>query len=480
VASAPALGAGYRRFESCHPDQIYEIKLARLPCGGGPFSEEEPLKTAVDRIKPTRAKLTIEVTPEEFRPSIDHAYEHIAETVNIPGFRKGKIPAAILDQRVGRPAILAHAINDGLDTVYRQALEESKLRPLGQPAADIKQSPDEKTFEGNLIVEIEVEVRPELNLKEYKGLKIKVDDVKVDAKELDAELDALRARFGSLKTVDRPAKKGDFTTIDLKAVVEGKTIDSAENISYEIGSGNLLDGIDEALDTLTSGEETTFKSKLVGGDKAGQEAEITVKLTAVKERELPAADDKFAQLASEFDTLKELKADLEKQIELSKSYGQGIQARDLATDKLLELIDVPVSDELVEADVHRHLEGEGRLEDAKHRAEVLEQSTKSFKVQMVLDAIAEKEEIKVDEQELIQYLVQASQQYGMSPNDFIKTVSEQGQVPMFVSEVSRRKALAFVVESAEVTDSKGAKVDLSEFTKLDAGSSDGHEGHDHD
>ena len=232
------------------------------------------MKTAVERIKPTRAKLTIEVTPEEFRPSIDHAYEHIAETVNIPGFRKGKIPAAILDQRVGRPAILAHAINDGLDSIYREALEESKLRPLGQPAADVKQSPDEKTFAGNLIVEIEVEVRPEISLKEYKGLKVKVDDVKVEAKELEAELDALRARFGSLKSVERPAKKGDFTTIDLTAVVDGQTIDSAQNISYEIGSGNLLDGIDEALDTLTAGEETTFKSKLVGGEKAGHEAEI--------------------------------------------------------------------------------------------------------------------------------------------------------------------------------------------------------------
>lgn len=439
------------------------------------------MKTAVERIKPTRAKLTIEVTPEEFRPSIDHAYEHIAETVNIPGFRKGKIPAAILDQRVGRPAILAHAINDGLDSIYREALEESKLRPLGQPAADVKQSPDEKTFAGNLIVEIEVEVRPEISLKEYKGLKVKVDDVKVEAKELEAELDALRARFGSLKSVERPAKKGDFTTIDLTAVVDGQTIDSAQNISYEIGSGNLLDGIDEALDTLTAGEETTFKSKLVGGEKAGQEAEISVKLTAVKERELPAADDKFAQLASEFDTIKELKDDLEKQIEKSKGYGQGVQARELLTNQLLDLISVPVSEEIVNADVNRHLEGEGRLEDDKHRAEVLEESTRSFKTQMLLDAIAEKEEIKVDEQELIQYLVQSSQQYGMAPNEFIKIVSEQGQVPMFVAEVSRRKALSIVLGAAEVSDSKGKKVDLTEFTRLDAGSvADDHAGHDHD
>jgi trigger factor len=455
------------------------IKTGSSHFGAGPF-QEKPLKTSVERIKPTRAKLTIEVTPAEFRPSIDHAYEHIAETVNIPGFRKGKIPAAILDQRVGRPAVLAHAINDGLDTIYREALEETKLRPLGQPAADIKQSPDEKTFEGNLIVEIEVEVRPELSLKEYKGLQVKVDEIKVGAIEVDAELDALRARFGSLKTVDRPAKKGDFTTIDLSATIDGNVIDSAQNISYEIGAGNLLDGIDEALDTLTAGESTTFKSKLVGGDKAGQEAEVSVTLTAVKERELPAADDKFAQLASEFDTIAELKADLEKQIARSKNYEQGIQARDRLTDQLLELIDVPVSEELVEADVHRHLEGEGRLEDAAHRAEVLEQSTRSFKVQMLLDAIAEKEELQVGEQELLAYLVQSSQQYGMTPNDFIKAISEQGQVPMFVAEVARRKALSIVLEAAAVTDSKGNKVDLSEFTKTDFEAGDDHTGHDHD
>ena len=438
------------------------------------------MKTAVERIKPTRAKLTIEVTPEEFRPRIDHAYEHIAETVNIPGFRKGKIPAAILDQRIGRPAVLAHAINDGLDTIYRKAVEEAGVRPLGQPSADVKQSPDEKTFEGNLIVEIEVEVRPEIDLKEYKGLSVKVDEIKVEKAEIEKELDALRARFGSLKTVERAAKSGDFVTIDLSAEIDGNKIDSAENISYEIGSGNLLDGIDEALETLTAGEETTFKSKLVGGDKAGVEAEVSVKLTAVKERELPKADDAFAQLASEFDTIAELKADLEKQIERSKSYGQGIQARDLLTDKLLELIDVPVSDELVQGDVNRHLEGEGRLEDDAHRAEVLEQSIRSFKVQMLLDVISEKEDIKVGEQELIQYLVQSSQQYGMAPNDFIKAISEQGQVPMFVAEVGRRKALSVVLEAAKVTDSKGKAVDLSEFTKSDAEAVDDHAGHDHD
>ncbi len=436
------------------------------------------MKTTVERIKPTRAKLVIEASPADLKPSIDHAYEHIAEEVSIPGFRKGKVPPAILEKRVGKPAIMAHAINDALDSLYRQAVEENKLRVLGQPQADIKKTPDETTWDGDLVVEIEVEVRPEIKLIDYKGLKVKVSDITVDAKEVDAELDNLRSRFGTLKTVDRPAKKGDFTSIDLKAEIDGKAIDEAQNISYEIGPGNLLDGIDEALDTLTAGESTTFKSKLVGGDMAGKDAEISVTLTAVKERELPKADDAFAQLASEFDTIAELKADLEKQIKDSKVFNQGLEARDKLTDLLVEKIEVAVSDELVEADVNRHLEGEGRLEDAAHRAEVTEQSQKSFKVQMILDEIAQAENVKVNEQELLQYLVQTSQSYGMDPNEFIKLIDQNGQVPSFVAEVARRKGLAVVLEHAEVSDSKG-KVDISTFTNSDQMTED-HTGHDHD
>jgi trigger factor len=439
------------------------------------------LKTAVERLTPTRVKLTIEVSPEDFKPSLDHAYEHIAETVNIPGFRKGKIPAAILDQRVGRGAILAHAINDGLDPIYRKAIEQEKLRPLGQPSADVKSTPDEKTFAGDLVVEIEVEVRPEIKLPEFKGLKVKVDAITVNKLEIDDEIDRLRSRFGTLITVERPAKKGDFTSIDLIASVDGVQIDQAQNISYEIGSDSLLDGIDDALDTLTAGETTTFKSKLVGGDKAGQEAEITVTLNAVKERELPALDDAWAQMASEFDTVKELRSSLEDQIKRSKSYTQGLQARELLTEQLLTLVDVPVSEELINADVERHLESEGKASDDPHRAEVIVESTKSFQVQMLLDAIAEAEQVKVNENELLQYLIQASQSYGMEPNEFVKVVDEQGQIPSFVAEVARRKALSVVLEAASVTDSDGKKVDLAEFTKTDDGfAPENHEGHDHD
>ena len=438
------------------------------------------MKSTVERIKPTRVKITITASAADLGPSIKHAYEHIGEDAQIPGFRKGKVPPALLEKRVGKPTILAHAINDAIDAFYRHALEEHKVNPLAQPSVDITSTPDNETFEGDLVFEVEVEARPEIKLPKYQGIKVQVDEIKVAPIEVDAEVDALRARFGSLKTVDRPAKKGDFTSIDLKAEINGVVVDTADNISYEIGSGNLLDGIDEALDTLTAGESTTFVSKLVGGDKAGQDAQVSVTLNAVKERELPALDDEFAKLYSEFDTVADLKKGIEAQIARSKSYNQGIQARDLLTDKLLELVDVPASTELVEADVNRHLEGEGRLEDAAHRAEVTEQSTRSFKVQMLLDALAEAEQVKVNEQELIQYLIQAAQSYGMDVNEFIKIVDQNGQIPMFVAEVARRKALAVVLESAEVVDKKGNKIDLTEFFKTDAEAGEDHTGHDHD
>jgi trigger factor len=242
----------------------------------------------------------------------------------------------------------------------------------------------------------------------------------------------------------------------------------------------LLDGIDEALDTLTAGESTSFKSTLVGGDAAGQGSLISLTLNAVKERELPKADDEFAKLASEFDTIAELKKSLEEQLADSKKWGQGLEARDKVTDVLLGLVDIAISEELINDDVNRHLEGEGRLEDEKHRAEVKEQSEKSFRVQMLLDEIALAEDVKVNENELMQYLVQSSQQYGMDPSEFIKIIDQNGQVPSFVGEVARRKALAIVLEHAEVSDSKG-KVDLEAFTKSDAELAiDSHAGHDHD
>ena len=418
------------------------------------------MKTTVERLNPTRVKLTITVDAAGFKPALEKAYETVSSQVNIPGFRKGKVPATILDQRVGKDAIIAQAVNDGLDDFYREALIQENLKPLSTPQADIKSAPNAQEPTNELVVELEVEVRPEFKLPEYKGLKIKVDAVKIAKMDIESELDALRARFGTLKTVDRPAKNGDFTSIDLTAAIGGAEIDTAKDISYEIGSGQLLDGIDEALETLTAGETTTFRSKLVGGDQAGSEAEVTVTLNAVKESELPKADDAFAQLASEFDTIAELKGDIEKKLEQNFVRKQILQARDQIVDQLVEKAKIPVSDEAVKREVDSHLENEGKAMDDPHRVEVLEETEKNFRVQLLLDAVVEAEAIKVEDQELIEYLAMQSRNYGMDPNEFIKQVANAGQVPMFVDELSRRKAVDALVAHAEITDAKGNKVSV--------------------
>jgi trigger factor len=418
------------------------------------------VKTTVERLTPTRVKLTITVDAAGFKPALEKAYETVSSQVNIPGFRKGKVPASILDQRVGKDAIIAQAVNDGLDDFYREALIQENLKPLSSPQADIKSAPNAQEPTNELVVELEVEVRPEFKLPEYKGIKIKVDAVKIAKMDIESELDALRARFGTLKTVDRPAKNGDFTSIDLTASIGDTEIDTAKDISYEIGSGQLLDGIDEALETLTAGETTTFRSKLVGGDQAGSEAEVTVTLNAVQESELPKADDEFAQLASEFDTIAELKADIEKKLEQNFVRKQILQARDQIVDQLLETAKIPVSDEAVKREVDSHLENEGKAMDDPHRVEVLEETEKNFRVQLLLDAVVEAEAIKVEDQELIEYLAMQSRNYGMDPNEFIKQIANAGQVPMFVDELSRRKAVDALVAHADITDAKGNKVSV--------------------
>jgi trigger factor len=416
------------------------------------------LKTNVEKLNPTRVKLTITVDQTDFKPALDAAYKTVSQQVNIPGFRKGKVPSSVLDQRVGKDMILAQAINDGMDDFYRQALTKEKLIPLGTPQADVKQAPTAAEPDLDLIIELEVEVRPEFKLPEYKGLKIKVDALKVAKLDIETELDALRGRFGTLKTVDRPAARGDFTSIDLTAQIDGKNIDTASDISYEIGSGQLLDGIDEALETLTAGETTTFRSKLAGGDLVGQEAEVTVTLNAVKERELPKADDEFAQLASEFDTIEDLKKNIEAQLEVTLARKQILQARDLIIDQLVEKAKIPVSAEAVSREVESHLEGEGRQADDEHRKEVTEETEKNFRTQVLLDAVSEAEAIKVEDQELIEYLAFSSRNYGMEPNEFIKQVASAGQVPAFVGELTRRKAVDALVAAAEIVDSKGNKI----------------------
>ncbi|MFZ4841951.1 trigger factor [Mycetocola saprophilus] len=421
------------------------------------------VKSTVEQLSPTRVKLNIEVTPEDLQPAIKRAYAQIAEQINVPGFRKGKVPAAIIDQRVGKGAVIEQAANEGLDGFYRAAVEEHGVRVLGRPEADITEWPNEKDFSGDLKVTIEVDVRPEVTLPSYDGIKLEVEAAEVTDADVAEELESLRTRFGTLVTVDRPVKTGDFAQIDLIATIEGNEVDNASGISYEVGSGELIEGIDEALDTLTAGETTTFTAPLLGGEHAGKDAEITVTLTAVKERELPEADDEFAQIASEFDTIAELTDSLKEQAASKKTFGQGAAAREKLIEHLLETVEVAVPEKLVEDEVHRHLENENRLEDDTHRAEVKESSEKTFRTQILLDVIAETEKVQVSQEELTQYLIQGAAQYGMEPGEFIQVLDQNGQIPAMVGEVARNKALAIVLGKVKVVDTNGADVDLSGF-----------------
>ena len=422
------------------------------------------MKTAVEKLNPTLAKIEVEVPFAEFKPYLDRTYKNLSGQISVPGFRKGKLPKQLIEQRAGFDYIVEASLNDALNDYYAQALGENELSPLAQPELDVQSQPSTENREADVKLTITVTVRPEIELPNYEGLEVEVDEVEVTAEDEVQALDALRERFGTLKTVERPAADKDFVTIDIAAEIDGEQVDAANDLSYQIGSGTMLDGIDEALTGLSAGEDATFETKLSGGEHAGEQATIKVKLTAVKERELPAADDEFAQLASEFDTIDELKEDIKKQVAEAKVAEQGTQARDKVLAKLVELVEIPVPEKVIEDQLEQHFNNpnaEADHDTEEHRAEVRENTETAFKNEMVLDAVADKEEVTVDQAEMINYIITMSSQYGMDPNQFAQMLDGSGQAGALVGEVRRSKALAAVLKTAVVKDTKGNVVDLS-------------------
>ena len=424
------------------------------------------MKTAVEKLNPTLAKIEVEVPFAEFKPYLDRTYKNLAGQISVPGFRKGKLPKQLIEQRAGFDYIVEASLNDALNDYYAQALGENELSPLAQPELDVQSQPSTENREADVKLTITVTVRPEIELPNYEGLEVEVDEVEVTAEDEVQALDALRERFGTLKTVERPAADKDFVTIDIAAEIDGEQVDAANDLSYQIGSGTMLDGIDEALTGLSAGEDATFETKLSGGEHAGEQAVIKVKLTAVKERELPAADDEFAQLASEFDTIEELKEDIKKQVAEAKVAEQGTQARDKVLAKLVELVEIPVPEKVIEDQLEQHFNNpnaEADHDTEEHRAEVRANTETAFKNEMVLDAVADKEEVTVDQAEMINYIITMSSQYGMDPNQFAQMLDGSGQAGALVGEVRRSKALAAVLKTAVVKDTKGNVVDLSKY-----------------
>lgn len=436
------------------------------------------MKSTVEQLNPTRVKITVEVPFAELEPDFAKAYKALAGQVNIPGFRPGKAPAKLLEARIGRGAVLEQVVNDMIPTRYSQAVDEHELVVLAQPEIDVTK------IEDNDVVEFtaEVDVRPEIELPVFEDMEVTVEMPETDEAAVDAELDSLRARFGTLKGVERGAQEGDFLSVDLAATVDGEPVEDAstEGLSYELGSGTLVDGLDDAVKGLKDGESKEFTSSLVAGEHAGKDAVITVTVQSVKERELPEADDDFAQMASEFDTLEELRADLAEKVAEQAKAGLAGEIRDKVLDALLEAADVPTPEAIVDSEAHQQLhtifgdaahddeminsmlEAEG-MDRETFDAETREGAARAIRSQLLLDAIAEKNSTDVSQEELTQHILFQAQRYGMDPNQFVQQIQQANQLGSLFADVRRSKALADVIEQVTVKDTDGNVVDTSEF-----------------
>jgi trigger factor len=436
------------------------------------------VKSTVEKLTPTRVRINVEVPFAELKPDFDRAYQELAKQVRLPGFRPGKAPAKLLEARVGRGAVLERVVNEALPARYSEALTTTELRPLGEPEIEVTRIEDGE----ELVFTAEVDVRPDIDLPDLSALAISVDPIEVADDEVDAELQALRARFGTLKGVARAAQTGDFVSIDLSAAVNGEDIPDgrAEGLSHEIGSGQLIEGLDDAIVGLSEGESATFTTKLVAGEHAGDAADVTVTVKSIKERELPEPDDEFAQLASEFNTLDELRNNLTEQVRRVKRIHQAEKIRDNALETLLEKVDVPLPENIVAAQVdaalHNAIHGlehdEAKLDEAleaqgssreKFDADNREAAEKAVKTQLLMDAIADELNIEVSESDLTERLVLMSRQYGIQPQQLVGLLQQNNQLPAVFADVRRGLAVAAVVEAATVTDTEGTVIDTSEF-----------------
>jgi len=423
------------------------------------------VKISVRNLEPTKVKLTVTVEPEELNPYLDAVRKEIAKQVNVPGFRKGHVPGKIIDQRIGFAAVAGEAVNDAVPELYSKALDEKKIRPMAQPEFDVQDVPQSANDETKLKFTATVERRPDIELPEIDGLEIAISKPEVKDEDVDKRLETLRQRFGTLVGVDRPAAKGDFANIDLTAEIDGETVDSQEGVSYELGSNTMLDGLDEALDGLSAGEETTFEGTLEAGEHEGQKATVKVKVNSVKAEELPELNDEFASEASEFDTLDELKADIRKAAAQDAEGRQATEARDAFIAKLQEGLEIPVPKGVKANMVEEQLKGmtpdpEKATKEQKAQAE--ETVEKDLRDQMVLDALAEKLDVQVSQSDVFNFLASIAQQYGMDPNNFIQAIIKNGQLGSAVQEVGRSKGLLAGMRAVKFT-ADGEVVDLSAF-----------------
>lgn len=434
------------------------------------------MKSTIEELGPTRVRMAIEVPWGDLDHAFGEVYKELGKQVRVPGFRPGKVPNRVLDQRIGRPVVLEQVIQHAIPEVYSEVVRENQVRVLGQPDIEVTRLDDNDT----LAFTAEVDVAPQLELPSLEALAVTVDDVEVTDEEIDKQVDVMRERFGMLTGVERAAEDGDFVSIDLEAKLDGEVLEdgSTTGMSYEVGSGSLMEGLDDAVRGLSADESKTFSTALLSGPNAGQDAEVTVTVRSVKTKDLPELDDEFAQTASEFDTLAELREDVRTRLARTKGLTQGAQARDKIVEHLIEVVDVPMPETLVEREIEwRNRAFEQELQQAgmdwdsflqmsggqsreDYDAEQRTNVEQAVKTQFILDAIADAREVTVDNDDLSAQIMAQAQRSRMSPEQYAQQLQQGGNIAEFVADVRRTKTLAQLLEEATITDASGNVVDL--------------------
>ena len=444
------------------------------------------MRAELEEVDKHRVKLTVEVEPAEAKPVVDLAYAHVAEQVTIPGFRKGKVPRKIIDQQVGREAVIREFLEHALPTFYFRAVREHELAPISDPEFDDVDvdEVEQKGFGFSATVEVRPRVR--FTEEDYKGLRVERPPATVSDSEVDDQLERLRERFAELEAVGRPAGKGDFVVADIRSYIHEQEIPEAsgQDVLYEVGSEILVPELDKELEGSRPGDILKLNAKLPEGmgERAGQEVSLSVIVKEVKTKRLPELDDEFAKTASEFDTLDALKADVRVKLGALKEARSDAAVRDAALEALAGKVqDLELPERLVDretesrvASVRERAEREGSSLDAilqaggvdelQFRADARAHALRAIRADLALEGVARAEEIRVTDEDLDRVIQAIAKDVGRGAKEVRKQLESTGQMTAVAGDIIRDRALDLVVKHAEVVSGGDEASQASERT----------------
>lgn len=441
-------------------------RALRLPSPGS-RPKLSPVNTTVENINPSRVKINAEVGAEDIASQLDRAARELGRELKLPGFRKGKVPAQLVIQRVGREAIFEQALRESLPQWYERAILSSGVSPVGEPQLDVSDLPSEGE---SLNFSIEISVRPPADLGSYKGIEVGRAEPEVPEGAVDAELDRMRESLASLSPVERTAANGDHLLIDFTGSVGGEEFEGGEATDYllELGTNSLIDGFEEGLLGAAAGDDrevgVTFPEDYHAEHLAGSDAVFSVSVKEVREKQLPEADDDFAADNSEFDTLEELRADIEHKILHAQEHRVEDEYREAVLDAVVADSKIELPEAIVDARaeevwerIERQIKGSGMEPEmylqmqGKTREEAIAEAKpdaeQGLRREAVLEAVAETEAIEVSEEEMLEALEPPAGQKG-KPEKLLKRLRGEGRDALLVEEIRLRKAADLLIESA--------------------------------